>query len=103
MRWLLPGGAVLGGRSHWEGERLVACRPLAAVVERRKRREATVPEPPRVNSNDPEGRVLFLLCPNCGKHIATTEDTCPHCGHPVDSIEVPVGTPRDAKPGDSAE
>ncbi len=34
MRRTLPGGAVLGGSSRGGGERVVACRPRAAVLER---------------------------------------------------------------------
>jgi hypothetical protein len=33
MRWVLPGGAVLGGRDRRGNERAVACRPRAAVLE----------------------------------------------------------------------
>lgn len=33
MRWVLPGGAVLGGRDRRGNERPVACRPGAAVRE----------------------------------------------------------------------
>jgi hypothetical protein len=45
MRWVLPGGATLGGSNREDSQRLVACRPLAAVLERTSRREAPVPEP----------------------------------------------------------
>jgi hypothetical protein len=39
MRWVLPGGAVLGGKNRREARRVdeaqeVACRPLAAALER---------------------------------------------------------------------
>jgi hypothetical protein len=33
MRWILPGGAVLGERNRRDNERAVACRPRAAVLE----------------------------------------------------------------------
>ncbi len=38
MRWVLPGGAVLGGNQRGHGERAVACRPGAAVLESLKLR-----------------------------------------------------------------
>src|SRR5205807_2480810 len=49
MRWVLPGGAVLGRSSRGAGGRPVACRPLDAGLERRSRRRAMVPEPPGVS------------------------------------------------------
>ena len=33
MRWVLPGGAVLGASDREGDERAVACRPRAAVLE----------------------------------------------------------------------
>jgi hypothetical protein len=38
MRHVLPGGATLGGDSQGGNERLVACRPRAAVLERTRLR-----------------------------------------------------------------
>jgi hypothetical protein len=43
MRWVLPGGAVLGARDRKGDERAVACRPRAAVVE-----SVRPPRPPTV-------------------------------------------------------
>jgi len=34
MRWVLPGGAILNVGNHGSDQRAVACRPLAAVLER---------------------------------------------------------------------
>jgi hypothetical protein len=50
MRWILPGGAVLGGSNRGSGEPPVACRPGTAVLVRMSRREATVPEPREVTA-----------------------------------------------------
>jgi hypothetical protein len=35
MRWVLPGGATLGGSNRGDNERAVAFRPLAAVREQK--------------------------------------------------------------------
>lgn len=43
MRWVLPGGAVLNGSNRGLDEQRVACRALAAVLERSSRREAASP------------------------------------------------------------
>jgi hypothetical protein len=40
MRWVLPGGATLGGSNRGDDEQRVACRPLAAVLERTCPRKA---------------------------------------------------------------
>jgi hypothetical protein len=42
MRWVLPGGAVLGGTNRKGCERPVVCRPHAAVLERTRPRPAIV-------------------------------------------------------------
>ena len=46
MRWVLPGGAILGESNREDHERTVACRPLAAVQERK-------PPPVTVDPVDP--------------------------------------------------
>ena len=73
MQWVLPGGAELGGSNRQDNERRVACRPLAAVLVR------TI-------------QVSLFPCPNCHHRISTKAETCPHCGRPVDSIELPSPT-----------
>jgi uncharacterized protein YlaI len=70
MQWVLPGGAILGESNREDNERTLACRPLAAVEVR------TIP-------------VSLFPCPNCHHPISTKAETCPHCGRPVDSIELP--------------
>src|SRR5437868_1635993 len=45
MRWVLPGGATLGGSDRGGNERLVACRPRAAVEVR---------PPPHLDATPPQ-------------------------------------------------
>ena len=64
MRWVLPGGAALGGNNREGDERPVACRPRAAVLERTRppasNSTATaelVPDPP---PKDPPRRLATV-------------------------------------------